>query len=197
MWDSDRWSPGLRQGDVLGEIFFPSLAARVGVTVSVRSLVEEASGPIEVVQVQGTKKFVIVLSHDCEFNEDKRNRLLVARIDSVPTNLTEEERQSLRESNDVEARAAAGKAVDGIDSFVLARVPGAFDEERIAVFTTATPLPMKMRDELVRTKRAEMTQEHRVLFREKIAWFFGRKADDIDDAEKFDAPRPATGQPNA
>jgi len=46
---------------------------------------------------------------------------------------------------------------------------------------------MKMKKEFVAVKCAEMLHEHRVLFRDKVAWFFGRKGDDIDDAQKFDA----------
>jgi hypothetical protein len=42
---------------------------------------------------------------------------------------------------------------------------------------------------LVAAKRAERTHDHRMLFREKLAWFFGRHADDINDAEKIDVPR--------
>ena len=49
-----------------------------------------------------------------------------------------------------------GKDVAGVDSFLLEPVAGAFDEERVAVFTTITPLPMKMADGLLGAKRAEM-----------------------------------------
>jgi hypothetical protein len=190
---SDRWSPGLRQGDVIGEIFFPSLAAQVQTVTTTRSLIENVSGPIEVVQVGGDRRYGVVLSHDCEFNEAKRNRLLVARVEGMPGNLGEEEIEGLRASNDVRAVAAEGKDVDGVDSFVLDPIPGVFDELRIAAFTTATPFSMKMKDGFVSVKGAEMAHEHRVLFREKLAWFFGRHGEDIDDAMKFDAP-PTTGE---
>ena len=193
---SYRWSPGLRQGDIVGEIFFPTLGSDIQVVTTTRSLHPEvATATTDRVLVPGQPRFVVIVSHDCEFNEGKRNRLLVARIDSVPGNLTPQQINDLRESNDVRTRAEAGKTVAGADSFLLAPVPGAFNEEKVAVFTTITPLSMKMRDGLVERKRAEMDQEHRILFREKLAWFLGRAADDIEDEEKVDAPS-STSQPS-
>jgi hypothetical protein len=186
---SDLWSPELRQGDVIGKIFFPTLGSQFQTVLTARSLVAApAPTKLEVVQVPGDRRFAVVISHDCEFNEGKRNRLLVARVENVPGNLTDQQRQELRASNDVEAQANAGKDIAGVDSFVLDPVPGAFEEEKIAVFTTITPLPIKMKEEFLQSKRAEMCHEYRVLFRKKLAWFFGRDADDVDDAEKFQAP---------
>jgi hypothetical protein len=194
---SDRWSPGLRQGDVLGEISLPSLGAELKVVTTTRSLIDDVtSSPLEHVLVPASPRYVVVVSHDCEFNESKRNRLLVARIESAPGNLSPEQLDDLRESNDVRARASAGKDVAGVDSFLLAPVRGAFTEERVAVFTTITPLPMKMKAGLVGAKRAEMRHEQRVLFREKLAWFFGRIADDIGDEHKSDAPTARQAEPS-
>ena len=42
------------------------------------------------------QKLVVVVSHDCEFNEGKRNKLLVARIENIPGNLTSEQQEDLR-----------------------------------------------------------------------------------------------------
>jgi hypothetical protein len=190
---SNRWSPGLRQGDIFGEISFPYLGATLKSTATSGSLVEPIAVLPEEVVVPCQRRYVVVVSHDCEFNEDKRNRLLVARIEAVPKNLSLEQVEDLRESNDVRARAEAKKTIAGVDSFLLAAVPGAFPDERIAVFTTITPLSMKMKGEFVAVKRAEMEHDHRVLFRDKLAWFFGRSADDISDDEKSDAPPAGTG----
>jgi hypothetical protein len=173
----------------VGRIFFPYLGAEVQTLATTRSLVEEVAGaPTERVIVPGDRRFVVIVSHDCEFNVGKRNRLLVARIEPVPGHLKPEQLDDLRESNDVRARAAAGKTVAGVDSFVLAPLPGAFEIEQIAVFTTITPLPMKMAEGLRSAKRAEMNHDARVLFRDKLAWFVGRAEDDISDDEKADAP---------
>ena len=148
---------------------------------------DEEEGYSEVV-IGGDWRFVAVVSHDCEFNEGKRNKFLVARIERVPGNLTDEQRIDLRESNDVEARADAEKTVAGVDSFVYDPLPGALEDESVASFKTITPLPTSLIDYYVSTKKAELEHEQRLLFRKKLAWFFGRFAEDVPDEEKF--PRP-------
>jgi hypothetical protein len=140
------------------------------------------------VTVPAANLFATVISHDCEFNEGKRNKLLVARLQKMQGNLTPEQREDLRASNDVLAQSAAKKHVSGVDGFVFAPLPGFFDEEQVASFTTITALPMKMHDDLYSQKRAELTQQTRVLFRGKLAWFVGRSAEDIPDEEKIDPP---------
>jgi hypothetical protein len=194
---ASRWSPGLRQGDILEDVFFPSLAAQVKMITTESSLTPTGTAaPAESVIVPGKRTFVAVLSHDCEFNEGKRNRLLLARIESIPGNLTEEQREDLRESNDVLRRSTTSDNVAGADSFVLAPLPSCFDAEQVIAFTTITPFPMKMKDAFCDAKRAELEHAVRVQLRGKVAWFFGRDAEDIPDAEKFDPPTTAESAAN-
>lgn len=186
---SARWSPRLRQGDILGPLPLPLVGTDFTVSFKTRSLVLPEAGNEELsVTMKAEKVLVTVISHDCEFNEGKRNKLLVARLQKPQGNLTEEKRQDLRDSNDVHSRASAGVEVAGVDGFVFAPLHGVFADEQVASFTTITPLPMKMKDELYKAKRAELEHEHRVLFRTKLAWFMGRAADDIPDADKIDPP---------
>ncbi len=184
-----RWSSGLRQGDILRDVLFPSLAAQYKVISTETSFTTiESAKPTESMIVGAERQFVAVVSHDCEFNEGKRNRLLLARIETIPKHLTPEQLDALRASNDIHARAEAGLDVAGVDSFVLDPLPGCFDDERAIVFTTITPFPMKMHGEFVKAKRAELEHDVRVLLRNKIALFFGRPGDDIPDEEKVDQP---------
>ena len=185
----DRWSPGLRQGDVLGEVFMPAMASEIRFLPQAQRVTSEAQveRPREAL-IQGAWRFVAVVSHDCEFNEGKREKLLVARIQGLPRNLTSEERVALRESNDVEARSEAGENIAGVNSWLFDPLPGAFDEESVADFTSITALPMGLLDEYRSLKRAELHHDHRLLFRFKLAWFFGRPADDVPDEEKSDRP---------
>jgi hypothetical protein len=182
----------LRQGDIVGPIFLPLLARDItilGTTPTLTSHAPEQSFAHVVVPVE--KRLTAVVSHDCEFNEEKRNKLLVARIQEVPGNLTDEERERLRASNDVEALLSQdpNARIAGVDSFVLAPLPGVFDVEQIVAFATITSLPMKMKDDLLAAKQAEMVHADRVRLRQKLAWFFGRAGDDLPDGEKT---RPAT-----
>jgi hypothetical protein len=186
---SDLWSQGLRQGDVVGQIALPLLGTEFEVVAPSRSLVAppESGLPARIL-VPADSCFVVVVSHDCEFNEGKRNKLLVARLQSMPGHFTAEQKQDLRDSNDLEARVAAQLQVAGVDNWVFDPLSGAFEGEHVANFATITPLPMKLRDQLVARKRAELVHEQRVLFRKKLAFFLGRDADDVPQSEKQAPP---------
>lgn len=190
---TNRWSRDrLRQGDVIGKVFVPAVGATVRPVAKAQSLTSVSSTqPLQEVIVAGDWRYIAVISHDCEFNENKRNRFLVARIERVPGNLDVNERHALRASNDVEARAVASEDVAGVDSFLLDPIPGAFDEESVVAFTTITPLPTKLLGDYLKSKVAELEHEHRLLLRAKLAWFFGRFAEDVGDDAKFDTT-PAT-----
>jgi hypothetical protein len=195
---SERWSPGLRQGDIIGPMPMPIMGSDFTVGFRARSLIAPASGEADLtVTIPAAKVLATVISHDCEFNEGKRNKLLVARLQGVQKNLTVEQRQALRDSNDVQAMSDAGLNVAGVDAFLFSPLVDVFDDEQVANFATITPLPMKMAEDLRAQKRAELDHETRVLFRLKLAWFVGRAADDIPDDEKVDAPGgppPAAGE---
>lgn len=193
---SERWSPRLRQGDILGPIPLPLMGTDFTVGFRARSLIDPTSDDTELtVTIPAAKVLATVVSHDCEFNEGKRNKLLVARLQRVQKNLTVEQLEDLRNSNDVQARSDAGLTVAGVDAFLFYALADVFDEEQVANFATITPLPMKMADDLRAEKRAELDHETRVLFRLKLAWFVGRAADDIADDEKSDAPGRAPSAP--
>ena len=182
---SERWSPRLRQGDILGPLPLPLLGTQFEVVAPTRSLtsgIETSAGGKIIIDAENV--VVAVISHDCEFNDDKRNKLLVARLQNVPGNLDSEQREALRGSNDVAARVEADEAIAGVDSFLLAPLPGRYEQEQVVNFGTITPLPMKMKADLLSVKRAELRHDVRELFRAKLAWFFGRHADDMPDDQK-------------
>lgn len=189
---SELWSRGLRQGDVVGKIALPLLGTEFEVVAPSRSLVEPpVSGLPPRILVPSDSCFIVVVSHDCEFNEGKRNKLLVARLQSMPGHFTPDQKQDLRVSNDLEARVAAKLTVAGVDNWVFDPLTGAFDVEQVANFATITPLPMKLRDQLVTRKRAELVHEQPVLFRKKLAFFLGRDAEDVPESQKGPPPPPS------
>jgi hypothetical protein len=177
---------------VLGELHFPALAAVLQMQTTVRSLAataeHEAVGGLV---VPTEKKYAVVVSHCCEFNEGKTNRMLLARLERLPGHLSQEQLKKLRAANDFEKEIAEGRAeqVDGVDNFVFEPLPGCFDDEMVVSFSSMTPFPMKHKDAFVALKQGELTHEVRLLFRKKLAWFVGgRDPNDIDDALKFDRP---------
>jgi hypothetical protein len=188
---SNRWSPGLRQGDVLADVLFPALAASIQIQTTVSSFAATAKPePGGRIVVPAEKKFAVVISHCCEFNEGKTNRMLLARLERPPGNLTQEQLVDLRGANDYRARLAEGaEKVAGVDWFVFEQLSGTFEDEMVVSFSSATPFPMKLKDTFAEMKRAELDHDVRLLFRAKLAWFVaGRDSKDIDDALKVDRP---------
>ena len=129
-------------------------ASTDGVNRKLATVGEELYAPIDVVQVAGEQRFIIVLSHDCEFNTNKRNRLLVARLENLPGNL-------FRMMSYATSGLATTCAHVPLPAYRLMAPTHSWwplrrrvEEEQIAVFTTTTPFPMKMKDDLVAVKRA-------------------------------------------
>ena len=192
---SAKWSPGLRQGDILGPIPLPLLGTDFSVVIPSRTLIAPAAADKFSVNIPAERMIVTVISHDCEFNEGKRNKLLVARLQKPRGNLTPEERQDLRYSNDVNARVDANLDIAAVNAFLFDPVAGVFEDEQVSNFETITALPMKMADDLRGQKRAELDQATRVLFRLKLAWFVSRAAEDIPEEEKVDPPAESRSAP--
>jgi hypothetical protein len=167
-------------------MFLPTLGKNFQWLTVGSSLTESPEGGQEKrkVVVDGEFHLLAVVSHCCEFNQGKRNKFLVARLQSPRGNLSAEEKGGLEKSNDVEARVAEGGDVAGVDSFLLDPLPGQFDDQRLVSFTTTTPMPMGMSDDFLKAKVAELDQANRELFRKKLAWFVGRYAEDIPDDQK-------------
>jgi len=185
---SDLWSPTLRQGDVLGPLHLPLIGNNHEVIATLPDIASETVGTAERMILPASRRYVVIVSHDCEFNEGKRDRVLLARIQSPQKVPTAPDIGVLRASNDVDARNAAKASVDGVDVFVIDPLDGHFDEPQMVVFTTITPFPAKkMLRQLQAVKRAEMDHSTRLLLRRKLAWFFLRSQDDVPP----DSKRPA------
>jgi hypothetical protein len=181
---SERWSPGLRQGDIFGRVPYPLTRSaqrqRVSVTGGFAARAEDQElGHL----VKTDHRYVMVLSHDCEFNEDKRLQFLVARVEELSAKLTPAELSLLKDGNDIEAASAAGKQV-AVDIFFLDPYKGLFDAPMRVNFCTMSSFSMDLADEASRLKQAELLQEERVRLRRKLGYFFGRDTEDISDADK-------------
>lgn len=185
---SDLWSPTLRQGDIVGPLHVPSVRKDLQIVTAAAGGVATSSGGSHAVKqalVDVKQAHVAVMSHDCEFNDGKRNRFLVAVLQSIPGNLTSERIDELVSSNNIEPILRSGGTVAGADSFVVDPVPGAFSERRVISFTQIFSWPMGAADDLQRCKRAEMLHEVRLLLRHKFSWFFLRGTEDIPADEKM------------
>jgi hypothetical protein len=133
-------------------------------------------------------RYAVVMSHDCEFNDEKRPQFLIARVQDFQRDLPLETRALIKAANGAVTEAEDEQRYDYIDTFVLEPIPGCFETEQLVSFTTITALPISMTAEIKTMKRAELKHEHRVQLRRKLGFFFGRDAEDIDEAEKTAPP---------
>jgi hypothetical protein len=199
----------LRQGDVCGPILFPKFKNPPqpvhrpqgwGVDAQTNSTLE----------LPADSRYVVVVSHCCEFNEAKRAQFLVARIQEFAPNLSPEDRVAIRAANDAiresepgseddeseSDESADGERFDYIDTFVLEPIPNCFAEPQLVSFTTIMALPIAMASNIKALKHAELEHEHRIKLRKKLGFFFGREADDVDESEKVPPTPPDPSSPD-
>lgn len=178
----------MRQGDVFGLVDFPS--AKAGIQRGFSPATAPTHAAIEVPNVAimaSSARYALVVSHDCDFNEGKRDFFLTASVhDLTPQDKKPERLAKLRLDNDADRHTSANQIA--LRGFLLEPLPGIFDEPKMAVFDTITPIAMKFRSDMLRLKRAEMSHEHRVMLRKKLGLFVAREENDIADELKIDAP---------
>lgn len=137
----------------------------------------------------------MVVSHDCEFNDGKRQFFLAARLELLPQNMINDNAamEEMRAGNDYLARSVSGNPI-AVDAFFLEPIEGVIPLGMVATFTSITPFSMGFRDNLLRLKQAEMQHDpHRLQLRDKLSIFFGRDAEDVPDTFKIARPTdPAT-----
>jgi hypothetical protein len=171
----DNWSEQLRQGDVVGPIRFPNYTANMTVPAQLSSLSMSAeSGELQNRIIVDSKSYkVVVLSHCCEFNDDKRDRLLVAPIWPAPADKVD----SLRENNDVIRRLSQDgvDTVGWVNSFLYEEAAGVFDRPNAVRFEQMVSLPKAWHDDFMADKQVEITDAVRDQLRLKLAYFFYRK----------------------
>jgi hypothetical protein len=185
---SNRWSGDrLRQGDVLGKVPFP-LPSQEDRLVGTQGAVTALIGAAEMRLTQASPRYVAVISHDCEFNEGKRKHFLVARVENLRKDLTNEQLEELRRGNDVDESSKDERKFP-VDTFYLDPIEGVFEEPQRINFCAVAAFETSSIGELRKLKKAELDQPTRVLLRAKLGFFFGRDAeDDFPDDERIDAP---------
>jgi hypothetical protein len=188
---SDRWSQGLRQGDVVGEIPFP-LPTKTATFVASGGIAGYQLTP-EMAVVRTSPRYVAVVSHDCEFTEERRDHFLVARIESFPRNLNDDQLEEIKLGNDI-IDASGKERRFALDTFYLDPCEGVFERPQRINFCTMTPFAMSSVETMRALKKAELDQPTRVLLRTKIGLFFARHAEDVPDEMKTDAPKTAEAE---
>lgn len=200
---SDRWSPALRQGDIIGPINVPLVGNGKSPEVTAK-LVDVERGSTDVAErwiINAAPRLVTVISHDCEFNEGKRDRLLVARMTAPTFNRQTVSLEEVIASNDVDGRQRDGLKVHGVDGWVFNPLDGVMEDHQAAAFSTIMPITHALLRQLHAAKKGELTHEQRLLFRRKLAYYFVRSDEDVPEDDKLPAaeilqrlkPKPSDG----
>lgn len=177
----DDWSETLRQGDVFGEIAYPLVTNQATLNADI-PLYGAAGGGQDSIRIPFTQRLAVVVSHCCEFNPGKRSNFLMARVESMNTHkMTPDEIALLKTGNDYEKCVAEGKPIQ-LDTFVLDPIADSFTELRRVNLQTICSYPIAFVDEMVKLKKAELADEHRELFRKKLAMFFARPSEPETEA---------------
>ena len=181
-----RWSPGLRQGDILKDIPFAIPTSKVS-WVYESGVAQRASAATPRALIYAQSRTGMVISHDCEFNERKRPLFIVARVENLNARLTPEQVEQLRLGNDLAKASELGVNV-ALDTFFLEPRPPFLSQPMRVNFCAVTSLPMEDAANFANLKRVELDQHNRELLRSRLAMFFGRPANDIGDEEKIREP---------
>jgi hypothetical protein len=192
-----RWSQTLRQGDVIGPLPFPKLQ-KVPQLIARPQGWEQDAQVLTGMEYQAVEEYCMVISHDCEFTEAKRDRFIVARIQDIDERWPSEKKALLLKSNNPlpDDEDPEKKRFAFAETYVLEPLEPCWHEARMVDFTSLLTLPRKpMFNRAKEMKWAELEHDRRLELRLKIAYFFGRgTGEDLPDHEKI-APYPPTDPP--
>jgi hypothetical protein len=181
---AERWTPEvLRQGDVVGEIPFPTPKLNLHGVVQA-TFVGVTREKIESFVVPASYRYAVVVSHDCEFNEGKRETFHLARLVRIPYDLSDEQQEKLWAFNDPFIDEHGEPKYGAIDTFVVEPIVGRFEHRMLVDFGSITPFPMTLAQQVLALKCAEMLHAEREKLRRKVAFYFGRDAEDDVAAEE-------------
>jgi hypothetical protein len=197
-----RWSRDPRQGDIFGTYPYPKLKNLPQITERPQGWQGEG-GTATVLEYPAEYQYAVLISHCCEFREGKRERFLIARIQSFPPRMSDEMRAQVEASNAAvqieEPEAATEFATPGdgekpepkeryeyLELFVLDPLPGCFADKMLVDFSTIMSIHKGMIPYLKSDKKAEFEQEDREQFRKKLGMFLARDAGDVKEDRRVD-----------
>jgi len=115
-----------------------------------------------------SRDFCVYMSHECDFNDDKRQNFLVAPLLSIPANIARnpDELTKLKKSNDV---AQSGHY---LNYFFYESHEAILTADMLVDFTRIQYVPSNLRDTLLNSKRMELDTQSRSLLKDKLGFYF-------------------------
>ena len=194
---ASRWSQTLRQGDIIGPLPFPKVQKTAQLIARPKGWDQDAE-ILAGLEYQAAEEYCMVISHDCEFTEAKRERFIVARIQDINDRRSAEDKALLLASNKPLAAEEdpTERRFAFVETYVLDPLAPCWERHRMVDFTALLTLPRKPWFAWAKEmKRAELDHDRRLELRLKVAYFFGRgTGEDLPDHEKV-APYPPVQPP--
>jgi hypothetical protein len=183
----------LRQGDILRDIYLPRYAFDAQFLHMLQANGSFAFSNQAVLKAE--KRYAIVLSQCCEFNDGKRNSFTLASLitlrkwlhpgrrfwgfnlaELIPLSRSALKRHTIDEmlqANRIDPSAVQNRAVN---AYLFEPYGHVLKEHYIADFTQVTSVRMKDKDTALRSKILQLKDEYRREFQRKLGYFYARPA---------------------
>lgn len=115
--------------------------------------------------------FFVYLSHECDFNENKRQYFILAPMFGIPADVRRrtDDFHRLINSNDVKAHP------NYLNLFYYSPSPPRFSEDKLMDFTRVISVPVTLRQQLLESKVLELTLKNRLLIKDKLGYYFSHE----------------------
>ena len=152
-------------GDVIKDLLLPNLKSEDFQLIS-----SGEDSPNYSVRKYLSSKFFVFMSHECDFNEDKRNYFLLAPLINIGNNIrrSTEEYDKFKNSNDVINHPHYLNYFYYENHKIL-------ETDMCVDFTRMLFFPATRKHELVRNKCIQLTVNFRRLLKDKIGYYFSHE----------------------
>lgn len=163
MYENELDQNWLYPGDIISHLDLPNLKKDAFILVSQNDERQQYS-----VRLMMSNDFFVYLSHECDYNDNKRQFLLLTPMLSIDQGLRRKAGDFSRfiESNDVRQHPHY------LNQFYFAPNPPRFIEDKIIDFTRLISFPTRYKNELLKKKCLQLIQEQRNFLKEKIGYYF-------------------------
>ena len=163
MYENEPNRDWLYPGDILVDLDLPNLRRDDFLLLS------ESDPPRKYsVRLMMNNEFFVYMSHDCDFNSNKRQFFILAPMLNIDYGLKRnpDDFQRFKDSNDITTSAHY------LNTFYFAANPPALPEDKRIDFTRIISFPVNQRGKLLEKKVLQLDQQHRGLIKQKVGYYF-------------------------
>lgn len=162
MYENNPDQSWLYPGDIICDLNLPNLKT------DAFQMVSHNDGQKYSVRLMMTNKYFVYLSHECDYNDDKRQFFLLTPMLGID--------QKIRRSKDNFDRVISSNDVKQhphyLNQFYFEPNPPVFPEDKVIDFTRIISFSVKEKDGLLKNKCSQLKQEIRNLLKTKMGYYF-------------------------